>query len=145
MTEVQMMEELRQVVSEDDPNLLYSKIKKFDKGELSFFAIFGANFFFLRLSTLLFGLPFSPFVLSQWVNIVSFPVVLDAFTSPERLRQARNLKLRLKRWICLINSLVMKELRHPNIVNFFEFYLVKSNELWVWWYWSIWRVVRCQI
>ena len=46
MTEVHIMEKLRQVVSEDDPKLLYSKIKKVDKGELSFFAIFGANFFF---------------------------------------------------------------------------------------------------
>ena len=28
--------------------------------------------------------------------------------------------------------LVMKESQHPNIVNFLESYLVKSNELWVW-------------
>lgn len=27
--------------------------------------------------------------------------------------------------------LVMKESQHPNIVNFLESYLVKSNELWV--------------
>ena len=26
----------------------------------------------------------------------------------------------------------MKESQHPNIVNFLESYLVKSNELWVW-------------
>ena len=28
--------------------------------------------------------------------------------------------------------LVMKESQHPNIVNFLEPYLVKSNELWLW-------------
>ena len=28
--------------------------------------------------------------------------------------------------------LVMKESQHPNIVNFLESYLVKSNELWLW-------------
>lgn len=32
MTEVQIMEKLRQVVSEDDPKLLYSKIKKVGQG-----------------------------------------------------------------------------------------------------------------
>ena len=26
----------------------------------------------------------------------------------------------------------MKESQHPNIVNFLESYLVKSNELWLW-------------
>ena len=29
-------------------------------------------------------------------------------------------------------TLVMKEWQHPNIVNFLESYLVKSNELWLW-------------
>ena len=47
MTEVQIMEKLRQVVSEDDPKLLYSKIEKVEEVELSLFAIFGANLFFL--------------------------------------------------------------------------------------------------
>ena len=28
--------------------------------------------------------------------------------------------------------LVVRESQHPNIVNFLEFYLVESNELWVW-------------
>ena len=28
--------------------------------------------------------------------------------------------------------LVMKESQHPNIVNFLESYLVKSNKLWLW-------------
>ena len=28
--------------------------------------------------------------------------------------------------------MVMKESQHPNIVNFLESYLVKSNELWLW-------------
>jgi len=32
MTEVQIMEKLRQVVSDDDPKLLYSKIKKVGQG-----------------------------------------------------------------------------------------------------------------
>ena len=32
MTEVQIMEKLRQVVCDDDPKLLYSKIKKVGQG-----------------------------------------------------------------------------------------------------------------
>lgn len=32
MTEVQIMEKLRQVVSDDDPKLIYSKIKKVGQG-----------------------------------------------------------------------------------------------------------------
>ena len=33
----------------------------------------------------------------------------------------------------IVNEImVMKELQHPNIVNFLESYLVKSNELWLW-------------
>ena len=35
MTEVQIMEKLRQVVSDDDPKLLYSKIKKVGQGYVS--------------------------------------------------------------------------------------------------------------
>ena len=77
MTEVQIMEKLRQVVSEDDPKLLYEKV---DEGELSLFAIFGANLFFSVDRTLWAFL----FPLSCFRNgYCFFPVLLDTFTSPK--------------------------------------------------------------
>jgi hypothetical protein len=43
MTEVQIMEKLRQVVSDDDPKLLYSKIKKVGQGCVSIIFLFSSS------------------------------------------------------------------------------------------------------
>ena len=43
MTEVQIMEKLRQVVSDDDPKLLYSKIKKVGQGYVSIILFFSSS------------------------------------------------------------------------------------------------------
>ncbi|KAJ7456299.1 Pkinase-domain-containing protein [Mycena galericulata] len=95
MTEVQIMKKLRQVVSDDDPKTLYSKIKKVGQGA------------------------------SGQVYVAKTLATGDkvAIKEMDLTRQQKQL---------LVNEiLVMKEAQHPNIVNFLESYLVRSNELWV--------------
>ncbi|KIM42048.1 hypothetical protein M413DRAFT_27572 [Hebeloma cylindrosporum] len=96
MTEVQIMEKLRQVVCDDDPKLLYSKIKKVGQG---------ASGHVYVAKTLLTG---------KKVAIKE----MDLSHQP-------------RKELIVNEILVMKESQHPNIVNFLESYLVKSNELWV--------------
>lgn len=96
MTEVQIMEKLRQVVSQEDPKLIYSKIKKVGQGAS------GHVFVAKTLST------------GKKVAIKE----MDLSHQP-------------RKELIVNEILVMKESQHPNIVNFLESYLVKSNELWV--------------
>ncbi|KAJ7160868.1 STE/STE20/PAKA protein kinase [Mycena filopes] len=96
MTEVQIMEKLRQVVCDDDPKLLYSKIKKVGQGAS------GHVYVAKTLAT------------GKKVAIKE----MDLAHQP-------------RKELIVNEILVMKESQHPNIVNFLESYLVKSNELWV--------------
>ncbi|KAF9259010.1 Pkinase-domain-containing protein [Marasmius fiardii PR-910] len=96
MTEVQIMEKLRQVVSDDDPKTLYSKIKKVGQGAS------GHVYVAKTLAT------------GKKVAIKE----MDLTHQP-------------RKELIVNEILVMKESQHPNIVNFLESYLVKSNELWV--------------
>ncbi|KAF8183881.1 kinase-like domain-containing protein [Mycena galopus ATCC 62051] len=96
MTEVQIMEKLRQVVCDDDPKLMYSKIKKVRESAL------GPLYVAKTLAT------------GKKVAIKE----IDLSHPP-------------RRELIVNEILVMKESQHPNIVNFLESYLVKSNELWV--------------
>ncbi|KAJ7711567.1 STE/STE20/PAKA protein kinase [Mycena metata] len=96
MTEVQIMEKLRQVVCDDDPKTLYSKIKKVGQGAS------GHVYVAKTLAT------------GKKVAIKE----MDLAHQP-------------RKELIVNEILVMKESQHPNIVNFLESYLVKSNELWV--------------
>ncbi|KAJ6542593.1 kinase-like domain-containing protein [Mycena capillaripes] len=96
MTEVQIMEKLRQVVSDDDPKALYSKIKMVGQGASSH--VYLAK------------------TLATGKKVALKEMDLSQQPSKE----------------LIVNEIfVMKESQHPNIVNFLESYLVKSNELWV--------------
>ncbi|PPQ96629.1 hypothetical protein CVT26_010668 [Gymnopilus dilepis] len=96
MTEVQIMEKLRQVVSNDDPKLLYSKIKKVGQGA------------------------------SGHVYVAK-----TLATGKKVAIKEMDLSHQPRKELIVNEILVMKESQHPNIVNFLDSYLVKSNELWV--------------
>ncbi|KAJ7456298.1 STE/STE20/PAKA protein kinase [Mycena galericulata] len=96
MTEVQIMEKLRQVVSDDDPKALYSKIKKVGQGASG------------------------------------HVYVAKTLTTGKKVAiKEMDLSHQPRKELIVNEILVMKESQHPNIVNFLESYLVKSNELWV--------------
>ncbi|EKM52526.1 uncharacterized protein PHACADRAFT_261009 [Phanerochaete carnosa HHB-10118-sp] len=96
MNEVQIMEKLRSVVSDDDPKQLYSKIRKVGQGAS------GHVYVAKTLAT------------GKKVAIKE----MDLSSQP-------------RKELIVNEILVMKESQHPNIVNFLESYLVRSNELWV--------------
>ncbi|KAF9007102.1 kinase-like domain-containing protein [Cyathus striatus] len=96
MTEVQIMEKLRQVVCDDDPKLIYSKIKKVGQGA------------------------------SGHVYVAK-----TLATGKKVAIKEMDLSHQPRKELIVNEILVMKESQHPNIVNFLESYLVKSNELWV--------------
>lgn len=96
MSEAQIMDKLRSVVSPDDPNQLYSRIKKVGQGAS------GSVYVAKTLST------------GQRVAIKT----MDLSHQP-------------RKELIVNEILVMRESQHPNIVNFLESYLVRSNELWV--------------
>lgn len=125
------------------PSCFIARLRKLAKGELCLFLdyryLWGGSFF---LSSRCFGvLFFFPFVLPQWVN----ELILFIFSASGHVYVAKTLttgkKVAIKemdlshqpRKELIVNEiLVMKESQHPNIVNFLESYLVKSNELWLW-------------
>ncbi|KAE9407467.1 Pkinase-domain-containing protein [Gymnopus androsaceus JB14] len=96
MTEVQIMEKLRSVVSDEDPKGLYSKIKKVGQGAS------GHVYVAKTLAT------------GRKVAIKE----MDLSHQP-------------RKELIVNEILVMQESQHPNIVNFLNSYLIKSNELWV--------------
>ncbi|KAF9067970.1 kinase-like domain-containing protein [Rhodocollybia butyracea] len=96
MTEVQIMEKLRSVVSDEDPKLLYSKIKKVGQGA------------------------------SGHVYVAK-----SHLTNKKVAIKEMDLSHQPRKELIVNEILVMQESQHPNIVNFLNSYLVKSNELWV--------------
>ncbi|KAJ3062184.1 Protein kinase, partial [Quaeritorhiza haematococci] len=95
MTEAQIMEKLRSVVSKGDPTTIYSKIKKVGQGA-------SGSVFVARNTTS-----------QQTVAIKQ----MDLAHQP-------------RKELIVNEILVMKESQHPNIVNYLDSFLVKS-ELWV--------------
>ncbi|KAG8740710.1 Protein kinase [Ceratobasidium sp. 414] len=95
LTEAQIMDKLRSVVSQDDPKALYSTIRKVGQGAS------GHVFVAKKLSD------------GQKVAIKQ----MDLTQQP-------------RKELIVNEILVMKESRHPNIVNFLESYLLRTD-LWV--------------
>lgn len=106
LTENQVMEKLRNVVSTDDPNVLYSKIKKVGQGASG-----------------------SVYVARVNADIKSGNGELKA-GSKVAIKQM-DIAHQPRRELIVNEILVMKESHHPNIVNFLDAYLSKSSELWV--------------
>ena len=112
MTEGQVMEKLKQVVSKDDPSLSYSKQKKIGQGASG-----------------------SVYVAKINENAVS-PVARRLYKNHGGKSQVAIKQMDLRnqpRKELIVNEIiVMKESSHPNIVNFLDSFLQEgNNELWV--------------
>lgn len=112
MTESQVMEKLKQVVSKDDPQLSYSKQKKIGQGASG-----------------------SVYVAKIQENAVS-PVAKRLYKNLGAKSQVAIKQMDLRnqpRKELIVNEIiVMKESSHPNIVNFLDSFLQEgNNELWV--------------
>ena len=112
MTETQVMEKLKQVVSKDDPQLSYSKQKKIGQGASG-----------------------SVYVAKIQENAIS-PVAKRLYKSQGGKSQVAIKQMDLRnqpRKELIVNEIiVMKESSHPNIVNFLDSFLQEgNNELWV--------------
>ena len=112
MTENQVMEKLKQVVSKDDPQLSYSKQKKIGQGASG-----------------------SVYVAKIQENAIS-PVAKRLYKTMGGKSQVAIKQMDLRnqpRKELIVNEIiVMKESSHPNIVNFLDSFLQEgNNELWV--------------
>ncbi|KAF9994242.1 Protein kinase, partial [Entomortierella chlamydospora] len=96
MTEAEVMEKLRSVVSSGDPSTLYSKIKKVGQGASG-----------------------------------SVYVAKHLTTNTKVAIKQMDLSLQPRKELVVNEILVMKESTNPNIVNYLDSFLVKSQELWV--------------
>ena len=112
MTESQVMEKLRQVVSKDDPQLSYNKQKKIGQGA-------SGSVYVARINE----------------NAVS-PVAKRLYQthgvkSNVAIKQM-DLRNQPRKELIVNEIIVMKESSHPNIVNFLDSFLQEGgNELWV--------------
>lgn len=112
MTESQVMEKLKQVVSKDDPQLSYSKQKKIGQGA-------SGSVYVARINE----------------NAVS-PVARRLYQthgvkSNVAIKQM-DLRNQPRKELIVNEIIVMKESSHPNIVNFLDSFLQEgNNELWV--------------
>ena len=112
MTESQVMEKLKQVVSKDDPQLSYAKQKKIGQGASG-----------------------SVYVARIQENAIS-PVAKRLYKTQGGKSQVAIKQMDLRnqpRKELIVNEIiVMKESSHPNIVNFLDSFLQEgNNELWV--------------
>ena len=111
LTEAQIMEKLRSVVTNSDPNSSYTKIKKVGQGASgSVYVARYTNTTPLR---------------TKMVN--GTQITQGCKVAIKQMDLANQPRKEL-----IVNEiLVMKESQHPNIVNFLDSYLVRGNELWV--------------
>ena len=111
MSESQVMEKLRNVVSTGDPNKFYSKIKKVGQGASG--SVYVARYI-QRSATML-------------PDRASMHVTVGSKVAIKQMDLAHQPRKEL-----IVNEIiVMKESSHPNIVNFLDSFLVKGVELWV--------------
>ncbi|KAF3902274.1 PAK-2p27 [Dactylellina cionopaga] len=111
MSEQQVMDKLRSVVSPGDPNQSYTKIKKVGQGASG-----------------------SVYVAKINSNAVSDAALQYAAAHPAGKRVAikqMDLAHQPRKELIVNEILVMKESQHPNIVNFLDSFLKGTSELWV--------------
>ena len=112
MSESQVMEKLKQVVSKDDPSISYNKQKKIGQGASGSVYVAKIN------------------------EHASSPIARELYkqSGPRTQVAIKQMDLRNQpRKELIVNEIiVMKESSHPNIVNFLDSFLQESNnELWV--------------
>ncbi|KAH0541855.1 hypothetical protein GP486_008683 [Trichoglossum hirsutum] len=113
LTEAQVMDKLRSVVSQGDPNLSYGKQKKVGQGAS------GSVYLAKVLPT---------------ANAAPAIALLRATGGSKQAQVAikqMDLAHQPRKELIVNEILVMRESQHPNIVNFIDAYLRNPNELWV--------------
>ncbi|KAF3901726.1 PAK-2p27 [Arthrobotrys entomopaga] len=113
MSEQQVMDKLRQVVSPGDPNQSYTKIKKVGQGASGSVYVAKINANAVSENALNYAAQQSH---SKRVNV--------AIKQMDLAHQPR-------KELIVNEILVMKESQHPNIVNFLDAFLKGTSELWV--------------
>lgn len=112
MTEAQVMEKLRSVVSPGDPNQSYTKLKKVGQGA-------SGSVYVAKINS-------SP-ASSMAASMLSGSGKNSARVAIKQMDLAHQPRKEL-----IVNEiLVMKESQHPNIVNFLDAFLKGNSELWV--------------
>ena len=112
MTESQVMEKLKQVVSKDDPQLSYSKQKKIGQGASG--SVYVAR------------------ILENATSIVAKRIYREYGGRANVAIKQMDLRNQPRKELIVNEIIVMKESSHPNIVNFLDSFLQEgNNELWV--------------
>ena len=112
MTEGQVMEKLKQVVSKDDPAISYSKQKKIGQGA-------SGSVYVARIN-------------ENAASPVARRLYLSQGPRTQVAIKQMDLRNQPRKELIVNEIIVMKESSHPNIVNFLDSFLQESNsELWV--------------
>lgn len=110
MTEAQVMDKLRSVVSSGDPNQSYTKIKKVGQGASGSVYVAKVN--------------------SAPASKTAQNLICGKNTPRVAIKQM-DLAHQPRKELIVNEILVMKESQHPNIVNFLDAFLKGTTELWV--------------
>ncbi|KAL6713205.1 Protein kinase [Lecanora helva] len=112
MTESQVMEKLKQVVSKDDPQLSYSKQKKIGQGA-------SGSVYVARIQ-------------ENAISTVAKRLYKTQGSKSQVAIKQMDLRNQPRKELIVNEIIVMKESSHPNIVNFLDSFLQEgNNELWV--------------
>ena len=112
MTESQVMEKLKQVVSKDDPHQSYSKQKKIGQGA-------SGSVYVARIA-------------DNAVSLVARKIQQKYGSKASVAIKQMDLRNQPRKELIVNEIIVMKESSHPNIVNFLDSFLQEgNNELWV--------------
>ena len=112
MTESQVMEKLKQVVSKDDPQLSYAKQKKIGQGA-------SGSVYVARIN-------------ENAVSPVARRLYQTQGSKSNVAIKQMDLRNQPRKELIVNEIIVMKESSHPNIVNFLDSFLQEgNNELWV--------------
>lgn len=111
MTESEVMAKLRAVVSKDDPNLSYTKQKKIGQGASG--SVYVAK------------------VKESAVSPIAIAVLRAQGSKSQVAIKQMDLQNQPRKELIVNEIIVMKDSKHPNIVNFLDSFLRGSNELWV--------------
>ncbi|KAL9045930.1 MAG: hypothetical protein Q9214_001115 [Letrouitia sp. 1 TL-2023] len=112
MSEAEVMEKLKQVVSPDDPQMSYSKQKKIGQGASG--SVYVAR------------------ILDEPVSQVAARIQKQYRGRVQVAIKQMDLRNQPRKELIVNEIIVMKESQHPNIVNFLDSFLQEgNNELWV--------------
>ena len=112
MTESQVMEKLKQVVSKDDPQLSYTKQRKIGQGA-------SGSVYLARIN-------------DNAASPVARRLHQTQSVKPNVAIKQMDLRNQPRKELIVNEIIVMKESSHPNIVNFLDSFLQEgNNELWV--------------